>query len=215
MLYTYQKNKKTEHIIYFWLGHTSSADEIGKHWRAGSFRIECSDLTVARHALREYIISYHSVYDTLYPDLIRLFCAYFFPFLSFLLSFCLLSNTSRNFIGSAALLASEMDKSLGGRPVQVCLCVYASSIHVCVLLSDQLTVLVWTELQLSRVLQLLAAYLTEFSDDDGDYWCVWIWLVLLSLAELSSRLSLSFHPRSVSLKARSPFTSLNSSRAKL
>ena len=136
VLYTYQKNKKTEHIIYFWLGHTSSTDEIGTYWRTGSIRMECSYLTVARHALREYyIISYHSVYETLYPDLIRLFYVFIFSFflfffLSFFLSFCSLSNTSLNFIGSAALLASEMDKSLGGRPVQVCVC--ACVIFLCV-----------------------------------------------------------------------------------
>ena len=31
VLYTYLKNKKPEHIIYFWLGRTSSTDEIGTY----------------------------------------------------------------------------------------------------------------------------------------------------------------------------------------
>jgi hypothetical protein len=30
VLYTYKKGTKEQHMIYFWLGHTSSKDEIGE-----------------------------------------------------------------------------------------------------------------------------------------------------------------------------------------
>ena len=30
VLYTYKKGTKEQHVIYFWLGHTSSKDEIGE-----------------------------------------------------------------------------------------------------------------------------------------------------------------------------------------
>jgi Gelsolin repeat len=33
VLYTYMKGSREEHIIYFWLGHTSSKDEIGTYTR--------------------------------------------------------------------------------------------------------------------------------------------------------------------------------------
>jgi hypothetical protein len=33
VLYTYMKGNKQEQIIYFWLGHTSSKDEIGTYTR--------------------------------------------------------------------------------------------------------------------------------------------------------------------------------------
>lgn len=49
VLYTYKKGSKQEHIIYFWLGHGSSKDEIGTYGHV--YVSVCSDDVVFRHLL--------------------------------------------------------------------------------------------------------------------------------------------------------------------
>ena len=49
VLYTYKKGSKQEHIVYFWLGHGSSKDEIGTYGHV--YVSVCSDYVVFRHLL--------------------------------------------------------------------------------------------------------------------------------------------------------------------
>ena len=105
VLYTYMKGNKQEHIIYFWLGHTSSKDEIGIHILP----------LISSHLLHLY--SPVSVFLSL-PFLTSFIINLSYPMLSYLplISFPFSSLLSS---GSAALLAAQMDREIGGRPVEV------------------------------------------------------------------------------------------------
>ena len=120
VLYTYKKGTKDQHMIYFWLGHSSSKDEIGE---IITFR-PINQLTM-------FITSYpwillfkttvcHYAWMALLLDLFDVIVPYIITRCDLCTNILLLLWMVWNVgTGSAALLAAEMDRKLGGAPVEV------------------------------------------------------------------------------------------------